>query len=84
MAAFINVPPFHTIGLPTLVPVKLTLAVLQVIAPLLAALTTGSIESLVTATVWVAVQPFPGFVTIRVYVPIAPTELFAVAGPEVH
>ena len=82
--ALINDPPFQTIILFILLPVKVELFTVQSRFPLLKAVTTGGLVLLNTATVPVAVQLFPGFVTTRVYIPAAETKLVAVAGPAVH
>jgi hypothetical protein len=73
-AVLLNDPPFHTIVLPTLVPVKVTVDVVQLILPELAALTLGGVVLLLIVTVDVAVHPFVALVEVTVYVPAAFTE----------
>jgi hypothetical protein len=71
--ALVNAPPFHTIVFPALVPVKVALAVVQVIFPELNDVTAGGVVLLVTFTVEVFVHPLVAFVAVTVYVPAAVT-----------
>lgn len=65
--ALLNAPPFQTI-VPELVPVNVTLDVVQVIFPDVEDETIGGVVLLETETVCVEVQPLLGSVTVNVYV----------------
>ena len=73
LAALVNPVPFQviTFGTPpvTLVPRRFTLGLLQLIGPVLLAVTVGLAVSLITSTVAVFVQPFAGSVAVTVYAP---------------
>ena len=66
LAALTKDPPFHNIVLPALIPVKTTLALVQVIAPLLMAVTVGTVVLLVIVTAAVLVQPLTASVAVTV------------------
>jgi hypothetical protein len=66
LAALLKLGPFQSMVLPGLVPVKVTLALVQVIAPLLTADTVGTVVLLVMVTAAVPVQPFTGSVAVTV------------------
>lgn len=65
-AALLNAPPFQTIVLPALVPVKVAVVVVQLILLLLAELTVGGVVFIVATTVAVLVQPLLVLVTVTV------------------
>ena len=62
-------PPFQTMLFPGLTPLSAILKLLQLIGPLLLAVTLGFAVSFVIITMAVFVQPLPGFVAVTVYVP---------------
>jgi hypothetical protein len=72
-AAFVNVPPFHTIVFPRLVPVNVALGDEQVMFPELTDVKAGGVVLLVIFTVEVFVQPLAALVAVTVYVPAALT-----------
>jgi len=69
---------------PTLVPVSVTVDTEQVMFPELVEVTIGGVVLLVTVTVCEAEQPFPGSVTVNVYVDAVLIVYVAVAGPPVQ
>ena len=73
LAAFVNVPPFHTIVFPAETPVKVAVGDVQVIVPLPGEVTVGGVVFAVTVYVEVLVQPFEALVAVTVYVPAALT-----------
>ena len=66
-AALTNAPPFHTIVLPALVPVKVDVNAVHVILPeLVADVIIGNVVFVVTDTTVVDAQPVTAFVAVKV------------------
>src|ERR1017187_10482313 len=66
LAALTKDPPFQSKVFPALIPVKTTLALRQVFAPLLMAVSVGTMVLLVTVTAAVFVQPLTPSVAVTV------------------